>query len=293
MLFWGREKLRFRTCSANPPIRVSIAPLTEIGKQISAGDRFRFGENWLRYLRAVDDSRISAACVSLQNTLNRNRLDGLRFLDIGSGSGLFSLAARHLGGLVHSFDYDPCSVACTKELKRRYFPDDPNWQVEEGSVLNREFLASLGKFEVVYAWGVLHHTGTLWQALDNALACVDSDGCLLVAIYNNQGLISRYWTWVKRAYNHDLFLRAVMIVLHAPYLYGARVALRTLKGRSRIERGMSLWYDMLDWLGGYPFETATAERVIEFCQKRGFDPVLTKTCGRRHGCNEFVFLRTS
>jgi len=31
-----------------------------------------------------------------------------------------------LGARVHSFDYDPQSVACTAELKRRYFEGDEN-----------------------------------------------------------------------------------------------------------------------------------------------------------------------
>jgi 2-polyprenyl-6-hydroxyphenyl methylase/3-demethylubiquinone-9 3-methyltransferase len=72
------------------------------------------------------------------------------------------LAARRLGATVHSFDYDPQSVACTAELKRRYFPEDGAWRVEEASVLDQDYLRRLGQFEVVYSWGVLHHTGVLW-----------------------------------------------------------------------------------------------------------------------------------
>src|ERR1044072_5239228 len=99
--------------------------------------------------------------------LEVDNLLGKKFLDVGSGSGLFSLAARRLGAQVHSFDYDPQSVACTGELRRRYFPDDLHWVVQQGSVLDQGYLASLGSFDVVYAWGVLHHTGAMWRALDN------------------------------------------------------------------------------------------------------------------------------
>src|SRR5215213_1120252 len=129
--------------------------------------RFSFGENWREFLEHIDDQRIEIAEKAILSLLGQQRLDGLTFLDIGSGSGLSSLAARRLGARVHSFDYDPQSVACTQELKRRYFPEDSDWTVEEGSVLDRDYLESLGKFDIVYSWGVLHHTGDMWRALEN------------------------------------------------------------------------------------------------------------------------------
>ena len=68
--------------------------------------------------------RIEEAKASLKQMLDVDSLTGKTFLDVGSGSGLFSLAAIMLGVKVYSFDYDPQSVACTTELKRRYFPND-------------------------------------------------------------------------------------------------------------------------------------------------------------------------
>src|SRR5439155_2047567 len=133
------------------------------------------------------DARIAAAERSLEEMLGRGSLAHKRFLDIGSGSGLFSLAARRLGARrVHSFDYDPQSVACTRELRRRYLPDDPAWTIERGSILDERFAASLGSFDVVYSWGVLHHTGDMWRALELALSTVDDGGLIFVAIYNDQ-----------------------------------------------------------------------------------------------------------
>src|SRR5213076_551237 len=130
--------------------------------------RFAFGRNWARFLRHLNEDRILAAETSLCSMLELKSLEGKAFLDIGSGSGLFSLAARRLGARVHSFDYDSQSVACTSELKRRYFADDADWTIEEGSALDADYLKSLGTFDVVYSWGVLHHTGQMWQALENA-----------------------------------------------------------------------------------------------------------------------------
>ena len=144
--------------------------------EINAGERFKFGANWARFLTVLDDQRIKKAEESLKEMLRVESLAGKRFLDVGSGSGLFSLAARRLGAVVYSFDYDPQSAACTQELKRRYFPDDNEWTVEEGSVLDRDYLDRLNRFDVVYSWGVLHHTGAMWQALENVAPLVNGGG---------------------------------------------------------------------------------------------------------------------
>lgn len=255
-------------------------------------ERFEFGSNWRRFLAYLTPQRIALAERSLQELLKRERLDGLRFLDVGSGSGLFSLAARRLGATVHSFDYDLESVACTTELRARFFPDDERWTIERGSALDQEYLASLGEFDVVYSWGVLHHTGNMWEALDRVLAPLAPNGILVVALYNDQGLLTRYWRRVKRYYHRGGIARAMVVAIHAPYLVGLRAVLRRLRGRPTLDRGMSLWYDMHDWLGGLPFEVARPRAVREFLQQRGCAAIRTKIVGRRHGCNEFVFMRS-
>ena len=164
--------------------------------------RFQFGKNWEKFLVGLDDIQITESERALLEMVGVDSFSGKTFLDIGSGSGLSSLAAKRSGAKVYSFDYDPYSVGCTKELKQRFSPDDSGWIIEQGDVLNQGYLNSLGKFDVVYSWGVVHHTGAMWKALDNLSNLVSPSGRLFIAIYNDQGRASRRWKKIKRMYNH-------------------------------------------------------------------------------------------
>lgn len=264
---------------------------------VEDGIRFEFGENWARFLEALTEERIHAAELGMTTILEMSDLHGKTFVDVGSGSGLSSLVARRLGARVHSFDYDPRSVACTEELRRRYFPGDAHWSVERGSVLDEDYLARLGQFNIVYSWGVLHHTGAMWSALANVERLVAPEGRLFVAIYNDQGRASRRWLQVKWAYNRlPAWGRAPLVGMAFARLWGPTFLrdlvrgnpLRTWHARSA-ERGMSPWRDAVDWIGGYPFEVASPDAVLDFVRPQGYQLRKLRTCGAGHGCNEFVF----
>lgn len=267
--------------------------------EVESGARFAFGANWARFLNELDDRRIRLAERSLCDMLAVEDLKGRSFLDVGSGSGLFSLAARRLGATVRSFDYDPQSVACTAELRRRYFPDDPQWNAEQGSALDTDYLGSLGRWDVVYSWGVLHHTGAMWEALGNVAPLVSPGGDLFIAIYNDQGRASRRWKQVKQAYNSlPRGLRWIVLGPAFARLWGPTTVRDLVRGRpfhtwrhytEESLRGMSPWRDVVDWVGGLPFEVAKPDEIVAFYRDRGFALRQMKTCDGGSGCNEFIF----
>lgn len=268
--------------------------------EVSEGKRYPFGKNWRRFLGVLSDDRIQEAERSLREMLGAESLEGKRLLDIGSGSGLFSLAARRLGASVHSFDFDPDSVACTKELKRRYYAGDPQWKVEKGSVLDIDYVRSLGEFDIVYSWGVLHHTGDMWEALECARVPVRRGGLLFIAIYNDQGYRSTIWKWIKRRYCSGFSGRLFATVLVVPYFVFAGLILDVLRLKNPLvryteykrQRGMSIYHDWFDWLGGYPFEVARPEQILDFFRLRGYELIKLKTTNG-WGNNEFVLERRS
>jgi 2-polyprenyl-6-hydroxyphenyl methylase/3-demethylubiquinone-9 3-methyltransferase len=268
-------------------------------QEVAAGERFEFGRNWSQFLSDLDEERVRIAEDSLKLLLGASTLEGKTFLDVGSGSGLFSLAARRLGARVRSLDYDPQSVACTQELRRRYFTDDDSWQVEQGSALDPEFLRTLGTYDVVYSWGVLHHTGAMWTALGNMVPLVRLGGQLAVAIYNDQGTASRRWTALQRLYNRLPSGLRFTVLLPSLFLLWTRpcvkdlIALRpfrTWRDYAK-NRGMSAWHDLVDWVGGYPREVAKPEEVFTFYKNHGFELTYLNTQGGSMGCNEFTFTR--
>lgn len=269
-------------------------------QEVAEGQRFEFGKNWASFLAKVDDARIEEAIRGVRTILRLDDLAGQRLLDIGCGSGLSSLSARRLGAQVVSFDFDPSSVACTRELKRRERAHEQDWRVVEGSVLDAAFLEGLGQFDIVYSWGVLHHTGAMWTAIENAQRLVKPGGRLCIAIYNDQGKWSRTWLRIKQLYNRLprgfrwLVTVPVLVQRWLPSMVRDVVRGKPFQTWNTYAdyRGMSPWHDLVDWVGGLPFEVATPEAIFGFLDERGFRLIFLKTCAGGIGCNEYTFVKS-
>lgn len=234
---------------------------------------FAFGKNWERLVsKYYNEKRLEVARKSLVDFFGRENLNGEVFLDVGSGSGLYSLAAHDLGARVISFDVDENSVKCTQFLReKRGNPE--NWQVCSGSVLDRNFLSKLPQADIVYSYGVLHHTGKMWEALQNIKGLVKDDGYLCLAIYNKvYGFFggSRTWEIKKQIYGRlPKFLQYLWEGLHIlrhnflPHIIRFKNPFFTWREVYK-KRGESMLCDLRDWLGGYPYEYARPDEIFNF-----------------------------
>lgn len=270
--------------------------------EVRSGLRFAFGRNWQRFLRVVDEGRIADSRQALLSTLGAEDLAGRAFLDAGCGSGLSALAALRSGARVTAFDFDPDAVAATKELLERWAPHGSEWKVLQGSVLDRAFVGSLGPHDIVHSWGVLHHTGSMWEACDVIAEAVPPGGTLFIALYNDAGPKSVAWARRKRRYValpaglRSLYAWALLVAAEMLFLARSlakgrpREWWRQWRGGGRPGRGMSRYRDWIDWVGGFPYEYATVDEVLERFEPRGFRARNIRPNGGT-GCNEFVLIR--
>lgn len=267
---------------------------------VRAGERYAFGANWESFVRhSFTPLRREAARSNLLAFMGVADLAGLSFLDIGSGSGLHSLAAFDAGAArIHSFDYDPISVSTTQHL-RRLAGDPDHWTAERGDVLNSAYLAGLGLFDVVYSWGVLHHTGALWDAIDNAAGCVKPGGRLFIALYSSNVATpsTEFWLDVKRRYNAagaagrrrmEWWYVWRFGLGRNPFLYPIRLPLLLRQAyEKRTQRGMSYMSDVRDWLGGWPMEYADDQEVVDRLAERHGQTLVNVSTGE--ACTQFLF----
>lgn len=267
---------------------------------------FRFGKNWQKFIRYyLDTNRVNKAIESITEFCGLPSLEGKRFIDIGCGSGLFSYAAYTLNASeIVSFDIDKDSVSCCEYLKSQA-GNPTKWIIKQGSILDRQFTQPLGRFDIVYSWGVLHHTGDMWNAIENAAQLVNDKGLLYIAIYNKaDGLAiypdgrigpSTFWAFEKKIYSslpsfiQDGIDYLIMAILIIAYLLTFRNPVQTIKNHRQL-RGMSWRVDIKDWLGGYPYEYANVMEIFLFLKKRGFSLQNIKS---NNGLlnNEYLFIK--
>ena len=251
---------------------------------------FDFGSNWEEFSKwRIDPRRLEIACESLQSLLEKKSFAGKSFLDVGCGSGLFSIAAHKLGATkVVGIDVDPRCIEISQANRNFLAPGAPI-EFYVASALEPEQLKRFGSFDLVYAWGSLHHTGSMWSAVRNVSGCVGPGGLMILAIYNKH-LTSPVWKVIKWTYNQvPRLVQRFMILIFGGVIYIAKF-LVTRTNPLKKERGMDFWFDVIDWVGGYPYEYATLTEVVTIVTRgSGFQLRRSVPASVPTGCNEFVF----
>src|ERR1041385_5229404 len=262
---------------------------------------FEFGENWKNYAETIDQKRIEAAIAGVGKLLPEG-LSGQTFLDIGCGSGLHALAALAMGAKsVLAVDIDENSVSTTPEVLTKHAPGTA-WNVQQASVLDMS-PATSGTFDVVYSWGVLHHTGDMWTAIERAAALVKPGGSFALAIYSATTM-DPLWKIEKKLYARKL-PASLQWVVRQMYM-AAFLAGKTVTGTNPVSyvrnytrlRGMNFSHDAHDWLGGYPYESASTSELRDricamgFTEQRAFPFAGDRFGLFGSGCHEFVFRKS-
>ncbi len=276
-------------------MRENIA--TENLREVSS--HFAFGKNWSSFAETITEDAISEATAGLSRLLSGGELKGASFFDIGCGSGLSMLAAERLGAAkVSGVDIDPHSVRTAEALLQARMPGG-GWTVREKSVFELDPERD-GRHDVVYSWGVLHHTGDVWPAIKKAAALVRPGGYLALALYRRTPLCG-FWTREKRFYSKasTRVAGAVRLLYKTLYIAGLAATARnplTYVRAYRSNRGMDWHHDVHDWLGGYPYQSVTPVEVKTFTDSLGFSAVRSfEKTARLKGffgthCDEFVMI---
>lgn len=261
--------------------------------------RFEFGKNWESFSHLIDEDGIRRAEDRLTSFLGVGAVSGRTFLDVGCGSGLHSLAALRLGAKrVLAIDLDPHSVSTARAVLDRFWSDG-NKSVENLSVfsLDRE---QVGEFDIVYSWGVLHHTGDMDRAIRTAAGHVKPGGLFAVALYGKTRYC-RIWKRIKRWYvrapaHEQARAERIYVRLFRFYLLlrGKRLATH-IANYKKNKRGMDFYHDVRDWIGGYPYESITPRELDRLLAPLGFDLIKQKVHKRSglfgSGNDEFLFRR--
>jgi SAM-dependent methyltransferase len=281
----------------NPRVGGSIPPLATnyIFHSLSMGiTQFDFGDNWLAYVsKALTTQKADEARSDFVALMEGIDINGARFLDIGFGQGLSLLCAAELGAQVVGIDINQKN----QEAVAFAAPHFPTVKLESliihiGSILSESIVDDLdressGGYDVVHSWGVLHHTGNMALALKHCVKLLRKDGYLVVSIYNDHWT-SPLWKQIKRVYCHSpSVIKKIMVYTMFPIIWTAKLIV-TRQSPIQKQRGMDFFFDVVDWVGGYPYEFATIEEFSTLCNRENLEVVRVQKSSVPTGCNEYI-----
>jgi 2-polyprenyl-6-hydroxyphenyl methylase/3-demethylubiquinone-9 3-methyltransferase len=259
--------------------------------------QFDFGQNWIDFAKqALTQEKVAQARSDFLRLFAGIDLKGKTFLDIGFGQGLGLLSAQNAGATVFGNDINPkCRQALA--LSASVLKVTLDVPVVIGSILDADVVARIADcvaprrtFSIVHSWGVLHHTGNMRKAIENAASLVDDHGYLVIALYNRHWS-SPAWLFVKWLYcSSPRWAKAIFNYLFYPIIAIAKLCV-TGKNPFVKNRGMNFYYDVIDWIGGYPYEYASRSEIESILRPLGFSCARFEAAEVPTGCNEFVYLK--
>lgn len=262
--------------------------------------KFSFWKNWARFLERLNEKKINQAKDYLENFIwGKEKIEGKTVIDFWCWSGLMSLCFYLLWAKkIVSIDIDDNSINCTKYLKEKYCKQTNKWDILKGSILNENFIKSLWKYDIVYSWGVIHHTWNMWKWLDLIWKLVNNNWLLYIAIYNKYEKFpsSKLWLKIKKIYaNSNFLIRKIMYYL----LIMEIIFMRIIKWQNPYKyikdyyknsnRWMDFFRDVEDWVGWYPYEYASIEEIKDFYEKKWYKLINLYDSSAWWWCNEFLF----
>ena len=264
--------------------------------------KFKFGENWLKFNKLINYKKILQATKSLKKY--NIKFKKKSFLDVGCGSGLFSLAASTMGcNKIYSIDVDNSSIKSTQIVRNNFKKKSLNWKVEKVSLIGDNFKKKCFNYDIIYCWGVAHHTGNMFKAFKNLSDVAKLNSYLIIAIYNDEGLKSKIWWLIKFIYNfvpqglkklYAFFIMSIIrklyVIIRLLFTLKFNELYSFLKKKTKRTRGMNKEIDIMDWVGGYPYEYIKFNDLKKYFIAKGFKVIKSHQC-KGPGNHEIVFKR--
>ena len=260
--------------------------------------QFDFGSNWKEFsAKALSPEKIQQARNDFQTLMAGINIRGVTLLDIGFGQGLTLLISTELGAITAGCEINPISIEVL-EFNKQKFPKikDCSIPIITGSILDPKIISDLKKvdflhgnlYDIVHSWGVLHHTGNMWEAIKITSDLVKPNGHFIISIYNRHWT-SKIWLLIKWLYNKSpQIIKKLLVYTFFPIIYVAKYIV-TGKNPAKSKRGMDFYFDVIDWVGGYPYEYATKDEIAKYVENLGFKCLRCISATVPTGCNQFVF----